>query len=147
MSGAAGQPAALMEGVKHMSKYKVMRIDPRSVTEETLTFAAGVLTINVPQRSFSAGCPYFLRIVDPIPAETTIGAAVVITIGTGTVEYPLLDCNGGQVTAERLRTGYSYPIELIESGTTGAFQVQAPLRYCRTTGAFMVDGTEGGDGA
>lgn len=127
-----------------MSRYKVMRIDPRSVTAETLTFAADVLTINVPQRTFAAGCVYFLRIEDEIPPETTIGADVVITIGTGTVEYPLLDCNGVQITAERLRSGYSYPIVLVNSGANGAFKVQGPLRYCRNSSGFTVDGTEGG---
>lgn len=131
-------------------EYRVMRLDPRSVTAEELTFAGDTLTINVPQRTFNSGCPYFLRINDPIPAETTIGALVVITIGEGTVEYPLLDCNGGQVTAERLRSGYSYPIELIESGPDGAFRLKAPLRYSCYKAAFSVDGTaaaEGGDAA
>lgn len=127
-------------------KYRVMRIDPRSVTEETLTFATDTLTINLPQRTFNAGCPYFLRIVDEIPAETTIGAAVVITIGTGTVEYPLIDLCGVPVTAERLRSGYSYPIVLVSSGTTGAFKVIAPLKYWNGNVPFSVDGTEPTEG-
>lgn len=122
-----------------------MRIDPRSVTEETITFADGTLTINVPQMTFVSGCPYFLRVVDAIPEETTIGAAVVITIGTGTVEYPLVDCNGVPVTAERLRSGYSYPIELVTGGTAGAFRVMGALRYCGTAG-FTADGTDAAEG-
>lgn len=122
--------------------FKVMRIDPRSVTEETITFAAGTLTINVPQRAFNSGCPYFLRLVDEIPAETTIGADVVITIGTGTVEYPLLACDGTPVTAERIRSGYSYPIKLVSGGTSGAFKLLGPLYYSRFGAAFSVDGTD-----
>jgi hypothetical protein len=127
-----------------------MRIDPRSVTAETITFAGDTLTINLPQRTFVAGCPYFLRLVDEIPAATTIGATVVITIGTGTVEYPLVDLAGVPVTAERLRSGYSYPIVLVASGTTGAFKVIAPLKYCFGNEPFTADGTdpsEGGAGA
>lgn len=130
--------------------YRVMRIDPRSVTPDAVTFAADTLTINLPQRTYNSGCPYFLRLNDEIPAETTIGALVVITIGTGTVEYPLLDCNGAQVTAERLRSGYSYPVELIESAPNGAFKLKAPLRYSCYKAAFSVDGTapaEGGGAA
>ena len=122
--------------------YKVMRIDPRSVTEEAITFADSTLTINVNQRAFNSGCPYFLRLVDEIPAETTIGAAVVITIGTGTVQYPLLDCNGVPLTAERIRSGYSYPIKLVSSGTTGAFKLLGPLCYSKLGAAFSVDGTD-----
>lgn len=130
--------------------YRVMRIDPRSVTPDAVTFAADTLTINLPQRTYNSGCPYFLRLNDEIPAETTIGALVVITIRTGTVEYPLLDCNGAQVTAERLRSGYSYPVELIESAPNGAFKLKAPLRYGCYKAAFSVDGTapaEGGGAA
>ena len=130
--------------------FRVMRIDPRSVTAETVTFAAGVLTINIPQRTYNAGCPYFLRLVEDIPAETTIGAAVVVTIGDGTVTYPLVGCNGAQLTAEYLRSGYSYPVTVVNSGTSGAFKLLAPIRYCRSA-AFSIDGTApaaaGGDGA
>lgn len=125
--------------------YRVMRIDPRIVTAETITFAADTLTINLPQRSYNSGFPYFLRIEEPIPDTATIGADVVITIGTGTVEYPLLDCNGVQVTAENLRSGYSYPVAVVSSGANGAFKVLAPLRYCKFNSLFSVDGTEGGE--
>lgn len=126
--------------------YRVMRIDPRNIPVETLTFAADVLTLNIPQRSYSSGCPYFLRIEDEIPAATTIGSTVVITIGTGTVEYPLVDCNGAPVTAEQLRSGYSYPVSVVSSGTAGAFRILAPLCYSRLSTAFSIDGTDGGGG-
>lgn len=140
MSGAAVRRRPL-KGCEFVN-YRVMRVDPRCVTAEALTFAADVLTINLPQRSYNSGCPYFLRIDDPIPAATTIGSEVVITIGTGTVEYPLVDCKGAPVTAENLRSGYSYPVAVINSGTAGAFKVLAPLKYCGCTAAFSVDGTE-----
>lgn len=122
-------------------EYRVMRIDPRSVTPDAVTFAGDTLTINLPQRTYLASFPYFLRLVDAIPDETTIGADVVLTIGAGTVEYPLLDVNGVQVTAERLRSGYSYPVTVVNSGANGAFKLLARLLYSRYTAAFSVDGT------
>ena len=121
--------------------YRVLRIDPRSVTPDAVTFAADTLTINLPQRTYNSGCPYFLRLLDEIPAATTIGADVVITIGTGTVEYPVLDCNGVQLTAERLRSGYSYPVAVVSSGANGAFRLLAPLSYSHYCAVFSVDGT------
>lgn len=130
--------------------YRIMRLDPRSVSPVAVTFAGDTLTINLPQRTYSSGCPYFLRLDEAIPADTTIGALVVITIGDGTVEYPLVDCNGGQVTAERLRTGYSYPVSVINSGANGVFKVLAPFKYSFYKAAFSVDGTlpaEGGAAA
>lgn len=122
--------------------YKILRIDPRSITPEAVTFADGTLTINLPQWTYTSGCPYFLRLIDDIPEETTIGAEVVITIGAGTVEYPLLDCNGVQVTAERLRTGYSYPVAVVGSGANGAFKILAPLVFRKFNAAVSLDGTE-----
>lgn len=127
-------------------EYFVRRIDPRSVTPETVTFADGTLTINLPQRVYSSGCPYFLRLLEEIPDTATVGSDVVITIGEGTVEYPLVDCNGVQVTVEMLRTGYSYPVAVVSSGANGAFRMLAPLRYSKYAAAFSVDGTEGGVG-
>lgn len=125
-----------------MMEYRIMRINPRSVTPVAVTFATDTLTINLPQMSYNSGCPYFLRIDDVIPAATTIGALVVITIGDGTVEYPLLDCRGVQVTAERLRSGYSYPVVVVGTNTNGAFKVIAPMVYPRYNSAVSLDGTE-----
>ena len=122
--------------------YRIMRIDPRSVTPEAVTFADDTLTINLPQRSYNSGCPYFLRLIEDIPAETTIGALVVITIGTGTVAYPLLDCQGVQVTAERLRSGYSYPVVVVGTNANGAFKVIAPLTFRKFNAAVSLDGTD-----
>lgn len=123
-------------------EYRIMRIDPRSVTPEAVTFADDTLTINLPQRSYNSGCPYFLRLIENIPAETTIGALVVITIGTGAVEYPLLDCQGVQVTAERLRSGYSYPVAVVGTNANGAFKVIAPLVFRKYNAAVSLDGTD-----
>jgi hypothetical protein len=122
--------------------YRIMRIDPRSVTPEAVTFADDTLTINLPQHSYNSGCPYFLRLIEDIPAETTIGALVVITIGTGAVEYPLLDCQGVQVTAERLRSGYSYPVTVVGTNANGAFKVIAPMVFRKYNAAVSLDGTD-----
>lgn len=121
--------------------YRVMRLDPRSVTPVDITFAADTLTINLPQRSYNSGCPYFLRLDVPIPTDATIGALVVVTIGEGTVEYPLLDCMGVQITAERLRTGYSYPVAVVGTNANGAFKVISPLIYRKYNAAVSLDGT------
>lgn len=126
--------------------YRVLRIDPRSVTPTAVTFAGGTLTINLPQWTYTSGCPYFLRLIGDIPDETTIGAEVVITIGTGTVEYPLLDCMGVQVTAERLRAGYSYPVAVVGSTGNGAFKMLAPLVFRKCNAAVSLDGTAPAEG-
>ena len=65
-----------------------------------------------------------------------------MTIGTGTVEYPLVACNGAPVTAENLRSGYRYPVAVVNSGASGAFKLLAPLVYSRLSAAFSIDGTD-----
>lgn len=122
--------------------YRVVRIDPHVVDAAAVTFADGTLTINLPQNTYNSGCPYCLRLPDPLPDTATIGAEVVITIGTGTVEYPLLDMKGVPVTAERLRSGYGYPVAVVGNGSTAAFKVLAPLCYPRFCAAISIDGTE-----
>ena len=60
---------------------------------QAVTFTDGTLTIYIPAGSYSRGCKYCIVVAQAIPAETTITAPVVITIGTGTEEYPLTRCD------------------------------------------------------
>lgn len=124
-----------------MGCFKILRIDPRSITAASITFAADTLTINLPQRTYNAGGVYFLRLTDEIPDTATINAPVVITIGEGTVTYPLLSKCGGQVTAASLRSGYSYPITLVNGGTDGAFKVLDKLWCAPSNAVTSADGT------
>lgn len=124
-----------------MSNHRILRIDPRSVTPVAVTFADDTLTINLPQRTYNACGVYYLRLTDPIPETATIMAPVVITIGEGTVEYPLIGPCGGQVVAANLRTGYSYPITLVPGGTSGAFKVLDKLWCAPANAVTSVDGT------
>ena len=124
-----------------MGCYKILRIDPRSITAVAITFAADTLTINVPQYTFNAGGVYFLRLTEDIPVAATITSPVVITIGDGTIEYPLLSRCGGQVTAASLRSGYSYPIMLVNGGANGAFRVLDKLWAAPVNAVTSADGT------
>lgn len=123
-----------------MNCYKILRIDPRSITPVAVTFAADTLTINLPQMAYNVGGVYFLRLTEPIPDATTINAPVVVTVGDGTVTYPLLSKCGGQVTAASLRSGYSYPLTVVSSNG-GAFKVLDKLWCAPVNAITSVDGT------
>ena len=62
-------------------------------------------------------------IAQAIPSTTTINAPVVITIDTGTQQYPLTRCNCAQVTACGVRTRTRYSVCVSTTATGGTFKM------------------------
>ena len=134
-----------------MSKY-VCKLCDRLVISQAVTFAEGTLTVNLPAGTYHNGCRYCIVIAQTIPAETTITAPVVVTIGDGTVEYPLTDRCCAQVTACGLRTRTRYAVCVATGATGGTFKLLG--RPCCSPDNRLpgIDGTDptaagGGDGA
>lgn len=123
----------------------------RLIISQAVTFAADTLTINLPAGSYNDGQKYCLVVAQAIPAETTIGAAVVVTIGDGTVEYPLLSRCGAQLTAAALRTRTRYATVVSTNATGGAFKLLGNAACAPANNLPAIDGTDataaGGDGA
>lgn len=125
------------------------RMCPNLIITQAITFADGTLTVNIPAGSYGAGCNYCLLLAQAIPAETTINAPVVVTIGDGTVSYPLTKCNCAPVTACALRTRTKYPVIVATSGAGGSFRVLGKLACAPDNSLTALDGTdptEGGGG-
>lgn len=126
------------------------KLCPRLVFSEAVTFATDTLTINIPAGSYDNCGRYCLVITQTIPAATTINAPVVITIGDGTVEYPLLNRCGAQITAAALRTRTRYPTVVSTNATGGSFRVIGKVACAPVNNLTAIDGTaptEGGAGA
>ena len=125
------------------------KVCQRLVVSQAVTFADGVLTINVPQRTFENGEKYCFVVAQEIPPETTIYAPAVITIGTGTVEYPITNRCCAPVTACALRSGYRYATRLATTGTGGSFRLLGEAACAPGNALATIDGTEpeGGGGA
>ncbi len=123
----------------------------RLVISEAVTFATDTLTINLPAGSYNDGQKYCIVVAQAIPAETTISAAVVVTIGDGTVEYPLLSRCGAQLTAAALRTRTRYATRVATNATGGAFRLLGNASCAPVNNLTAIDGTDaaatGGDGA
>lgn len=113
----------------------------RLIISEAVTFAAGTLTVNIPAGSYANGCRYCIVIAQAIPAATTITAPVVITIGDGTVEYPLVKCDCAQVTACALRTRTRYPVTVSTNATGGTFKLRGPVCCAPSNAMTAIDGT------
>lgn len=106
-----------------MACKSVCRLCDRLIISQAVTFADGTLTINIPAGSYANGEKYCLVVAQTIPAETTIVAPVVITIGDGTATYPLTRCNCAQVTACGIRTRTRYATIVSTDATGGVFKM------------------------
>lgn len=124
-----------------MAYKNVCRLCDRLVFSETVTFADGTLTINIPDDSYRNGCQYCLVIRNPIPAETTITAPVVVTIGDGTVEYPLVGCNCAQLVACQVRTRTKYAVKVVTTATGGTFRLLGRANCAPNNALRAIDGT------
>ena len=95
----------------------------RLVISQAVTFTGGTLIINLPAGSYSNCEKYCIVVAQSIPATTTINAPVVITIGTGTQQYPLTKRNCAQVTACGIRTRTKYSTCVVTTPTGGSFRL------------------------
>lgn len=124
-----------------MACKNVCRLCDRLIISQAVTFAGGVLTINIPAGSYSDGCKYCIVIAQAIPAETTITAPVVITIGDGTVEYPLVNSCCAQVTACALRTRTRYAVRVATTAAGGSFKMLGRGCCAPSYALDAIDGT------
>ena len=82
-----------------------------------------------------------LVIAQAIPDATTINAPVVITIGTGTEEYPLTKRNCAQATACSIRTRTRYSTIVSTNATGGAFRLLGTPCCAPNNALTAIDGT------
>lgn len=124
-----------------MACKNVCKLCDKLVISQAVTYASGVLTINIPAGAYQDDCKYCIVIAQNIPDDTIINAPVVLTIGTGTVTYPLTRCDCSQVTACGLRTRTKYAVRVSTNPTGGAFRLLG--RTCCTPDNSLrsIDGT------
>ena len=90
---------------------------------QAVTFTDGNLIINLPAGSYNDGEKICIIVAQTIPATTTITAPVVVTVGEGTQQYPLTNCNCSPVTACSLRTRTRYSVCVSTTATGGTFRL------------------------
>ena len=124
-----------------MSCKSVCKLCDRLIISQSVTFADGTLTVNIPAGSYGNGCKYCIVIAQEIPATTTINAPVVVTIGAGTVQYPLTNWCGSQVTASGIRTRTRYSMTVSTSTTGGNFRLTGKCTCTPDNRPPVIDGT------
>lgn len=124
-----------------MSCKTVCRLCDNLVLSQAVTFDGTNLVINIPVGSYDNGCKYCLVVAQAIPATTTINAPVVITIGDGTVLYPLTRCDCAQVTACGIRTRTRYSTKVVTTPTGGSFRMLGKPCCSPNNALQSIDGT------
>lgn len=117
------------------------RLCDRLILSQAVTFADGTLTINLPAGAYQNGCKYCIVVAQAIPAATTINAPVVVTIGTGTEQYPLTNRCCAQLTACAIRTRTRYSTVVSTTPTGGTFKLLGNACPCPTNNLTSIDGT------
>ena len=123
----------------------------RLIISSAVTFDGTSLVINLPAGAYNDGEKYCIVVAQTIPATTTINAPVVVTIGAGTVQYPLTNRCCAQVTACAIRTRTKYTTIVSTNATGGTFKALGKLACAPNNALPAIDGTapaaEGGAGA
>lgn len=102
-----------------MSCKNVCKLCPRLILSQSVTWNGTSVAVNIPAGSYGDGCKYCIVIAQAIPSAATVNAPVVVTIGTGTVQYPLTRCNCVQATVCDIHTRTKYSVR-VDTNTTGA---------------------------
>ena len=123
-----------------MACKNICKLCPNLVISQSVTYLSGVLTVNIPAGSYENQDKYCLVIAQAIPDDAIVGAPVVISIGTGTVRYPLLLCNGAQMTAGTLRTRTKYSTVVQTSSTGGSFRLLGKICFQQNNNLQSIDG-------
>lgn len=119
----------------------VCRLCDHLVISQAVTFTDGNLVINLPAGAYNNGEKYCIVVAQAIPAATTINAPVVVTIGTGTEQYPFTTRCCAPVTACGIRTRTRYSTVVSTSATGGTFRLLGSTCPCPTNNLASIDGT------
>lgn len=106
-----------------MSCQNICKLCSKLVISNSVTFVNGNLVINLPAGAYQNGEKYCIILAQAIPDTTTINSPVVVTIGTGTQQYPLTRTDCSQVTACGIRTRTKYSVCVSTDATGGVFKM------------------------
>ena len=117
------------------------RICPRIRISQAVTFTGGNLIINLPAGSYNEHEKYCIIVAQSIPAAATINAPVYVTVGSGTVLYPLTKSDCSQATACAIRTRTRYPVCVSTTPTGGSFRLMGGTCCAPNNNLQSINGT------
>lgn len=124
-----------------MACKNICQLCDKFIISQSVTFTAGTLIINIPAGSYQNNGKYCLVVAQNIPDTATINAPVVVTIGTGTVQYPLVKRNCRQATVCNIRTRTKYSTCVETTATGGLFKLLGEPCCAPNNQLTSIDGT------
>ncbi len=115
------------------------RICNNLIVSNSVTFADGNLVINIPEGNYSHNCKYCIVVAQNLPDTATINAPVVVTIGTGTTTYPLVNCDCTNVLACSINRRTRYSTTVKTNVASGVFMLNGriPCSRCANRAASL----------
>ena len=114
------------------------------VASTSVTVTATALVVNIPEQTYDNCSGVCLWIAQEVPSTATRGLPVVITIGTDTTQYPLVNCKGLPVTQEYIAQDNVYKTKVLTTSTSAVFKVLTKLSYiCANLQSIPVVATGG----
>lgn len=119
-----------------MSNPACKKICNNLIISTAVTFTGGNLVINLPDGSYNNREKYCIVVAQTIPEATTIVAPVVFTIGAGTTNYPLMNCDCTTVYACSINTRTRYGVCVFTDVAGGAFKLTGKIPCSRCGNNF-----------
>lgn len=119
----------------------ICRLCDKIRISQSITFDGTSLVVNLPAGSYNNCSKYCVILAQTIPTTTTIAAPVVFTIGTGTVQYPLVNKCCRPVTACGVRTRTRYSVVVETTATSAVFKMLGKPCCQPNNNLTAVDGT------
>lgn len=116
-----------------MACNNVRRLCDNLIISQSVTFEGNTLIINIPAGNYGDKCKYCIVVAQNIPAEATITAPVVITIGDDTTTtYPVVNCDCTPVYACSINRRTRYSVRVHTDIASGVFKLfgRIPCSRC-----------------
>lgn len=90
----------------------------------------GRLVIGLPAGTYYNGEKYCIVVAQSIPTTATVGAPVVVNVGTSAVAYPVVNCDCSPLTSCGIRARTKYSTKLTTTGAGATFKMLGKACGC-----------------
>jgi hypothetical protein len=124
-----------------MACKNICRLCNKLILSTAIAVSGTSLVITIPSGGYLDDTKYCIVTAQSIPSTATINMPVYIQIGTGTVLYPLINCDGTQIVASDIQKRTKYSVKVETSPTSGVFRLLGNICCDRNNNLASITGT------